>query len=63
MNAIWTTLTGTGGLLRVRSALALGLTGIGGAYLLLNQALPPGEYNVIWASAIAWYFGTRAKGS
>jgi len=52
-----------GGLLRVRAVLAILLTGIGGGYLLVNEALPPGEYNVLWASAIAWYFGGRSAGA
>ena len=53
-------LQATGGLLRVRAVLALGLTGIGGAFLLIHEAMPPGEFIVIWASATAFYFGNRA---
>lgn len=50
----------TGGLLRVRSVLALGLTGIGGAFLLLNETMPPEAYNIIWVGAVTFYFSTRA---
>ena len=49
----------TGGLLRVRAALALVLTGGGIAFLLTQQIMPPPEYNLIWGSAVAYYFGTR----
>ncbi len=58
-NAIWDRLTRTGGLLRVRAVLALTLTGVGGAYMLLNQAMPPGEYNVLWAMSVTHYYATR----
>jgi hypothetical protein len=63
LERVWLGLTGTGGLLRVRAALALGLTGIGGAYLLLNQELPPGEFLVLWTAATMFYFGARSNGS
>lgn len=53
------TLTGEGGLLRVRAWIALGMTGIGGAFLLINQVMPPAEFNLMWATSIAYYFGTR----
>lgn len=49
----------TGGLLRVRALLALALTVGGVLYVLLNLAMPPGEYNVLWGMAIAYYFATR----
>lgn len=54
-------LVGEGGLLRVRAVLSLGLTVIGGWYLLLHQTMPPGEFNVMWASSIIFYFATRAN--
>lgn len=54
-------MTGTGGILRVRAILAIGLTAIGGAYLLLNQAMPPGEYNVLWGMGVSYYFATRGS--
>ena len=57
--SIWSNLTGEGGLLRVRAVLVVALTTIGGVYLLDNQAMPPGEFNVLWVSSIAYYFGTR----
>jgi hypothetical protein len=63
MLTIWMSLTGTGGLLRVRALLALGLTGFGGVYLLLNEALPPEAFTVLWALAIRWYFESRGNGS
>jgi len=55
------TLTGEGGLLRVRAGLALAMTGIGGAYLLINETMPPAEFNLLWSAATAYYFGTRGK--
>ena len=57
--SIWNNLTGTGGLLRVRAALVLALTAIGGVYLLDQQAMPPTEFVIIWTGAISYYFGTR----
>jgi hypothetical protein len=51
-----------GGLLRVRGLLVLGLTAMGGGYVLAYQAMPPGEYNVLWVGAMAWYFRERANG-
>jgi len=59
--SIWGNLTGVGGLLRVRAALALGLTGGGIGYLLANNVMPPEAYNVIWVGALAYYFGTRGS--
>jgi hypothetical protein len=59
MNTILRGLFGEGGLLRVRALLALMLSGVGGAYLLLNEALPPGEFLVLWTGAVAYYFGGR----
>jgi hypothetical protein len=59
LNVFLNTLTNEGGLLRVRAQLVLWLTGIGGGYLLAYQALPPPEYMLIWATAAAYYFGTR----
>lgn len=56
-------LVGTGGLLRVRAVLVLGLTVIGGWHILMYQAMPPGEFNVMWSSGIIFYFATRANGS
>lgn len=54
-------MTGTGGLLRVRAILVMALTGVGGAYILLNQSMPPGEYNVLWSMGITHYFATRGS--
>ena len=54
-------LTSEGGLLRVRAVLALGLTGIGGGFLLANMEMPPGEFVVIWTGAISFYFGSRSS--
>lgn len=59
LQMIWTTLTSEGGFFRVRAALALGLTGFGGAYVLLNETMPPEAFTVIWTGAVAYYFGTR----
>ena len=56
---LMTTATGDGGLLRVRGLLALGMTGIGGAYLLINEAMPPSAFVALWAAAQGYYFGTR----
>ena len=50
---------GIGGLLRVRAALALGMTGIGGAYVLINQAMPPEGFTVLWSVSVMHYFATR----
>lgn len=52
-------LTAEGGLLRVRALLALGMTGIGGFYLIDNLTMPPTEFSLMWVAAQAWYFGTR----
>lgn len=52
-------LTEVGGLFRVRAILALGLTTIGGVYLLVNQAMPPNEYMLLWTAAVTHYFATR----
>ena len=52
-------LFGTGGLLRVRAILVIGLTLIGGIYLLLFEQMPPGEYNVLWSASVLHYFATR----
>lgn len=49
----------TGGLLRVRAVLVQSLTGIGGAFLLINETMPPDVFNVMWAASLAYYFGTR----
>lgn len=51
--------TGVGGWLRVRSGLAIGMTVIGGVYLLDNQVMPPNEFNILWGGAMAYYFGSR----
>ncbi len=59
MLEIWKTLTGIGGLLRVRSVLAIGFTVGGIGYMLGYHEMPPPQYNLLWASAIAYYFGTR----
>ena len=59
--SIWSALTGEGGLLRVRAAIVLSLTAFGGIYLLDQQAMPPGEFNILWGSALAYYFGTRGS--
>lgn len=48
-----------GGLLRVRSLLAFGFTGIGGGFVLLHQTMPPGEFNALWAVAVTYYFASR----
>ncbi len=45
--------------LRVRGLLALGFTGIGGAFLLVNQEMPPDAYNIMWTGSVAFYFGNR----
>lgn len=50
-----------GGLLRVRSVLALSMTVGGIVYLLINQESPPENFNLLWASSIAYYFGTRGS--
>ncbi len=49
----------TGGLLRVRALAMLGFTGIGGAYMLIHEAMPPDTFNILWAGTVAYYFGTR----
>lgn len=49
-----------GGLLRVRAVLAIGMTVIGGIYMLVNQAMPPDGYAVLWTAAVLHYFATRA---
>ena len=54
-------LFGEGGLLRVRSLLAFGFTGIGGGYMLLHQTMPPEAFNALWAVAVTYYFATRGK--
>ena len=54
-------LVGVGGLLRVRSVLVIGLTIIGGLYLLLFEQMPPGEYNVLWVASVMHYFATRGS--
>ena len=59
MTKILDGLFGDGGLLRVRSLLAFGFTGIGGGYVLLHQAMPPGEFNTIWTAAVVYYFASR----
>lgn len=53
--------TGMGGWLRVRAALAFGMTFIGGFYLLVNQEMPPSEFNILWSGSMAYYFGSRDK--
>ena len=53
--------TGVGGWLRVRSGLAIGMTVIGGIYLLDNQVMPPNEFNILWGGAMAYYFGSRSN--
>lgn len=63
LNQFLARLQDEGGLLRVRALLAGSLTGGGIAYLLMNQAMPPGEYNILWGGAVAYYFGTRGNGS
>ena len=52
-----------GGLLRVRAVLVIGLTLIGGMYLLLFEQMPPGEYNVLWSASVLHYFATRGAAS
>ncbi len=52
-------LTAEGGLLRVRGLAMLSMTAGGIGYVLTQQAMPPSEYNIIWASYSAFYFGTR----
>ena len=52
-------LTSEGGLFRVRALAFLGMTGGGIGYMLANGAMPPAEYNLIWASYAGYYFGTR----
>ena len=52
-------MTGEGGIVRVRALLALGLTAIGGAFLLMELEMPPSEFNILWGSVLAYYFGTR----
>jgi len=59
LKALIVSLTDEGGLLRVRSVLALGFTGIGGAQLLLHQTMPPDAFNVMWTGVVAYYYGTR----
>ena len=51
----------TGGLLRVRAMLSASLTGGGIAYLLIFEQMPPNEYNILWGSSMAYYFGTRGN--
>lgn len=62
MKDIWVTLTATGGLLRVRALLTVGMTLVGGMYLLAYQEMPPPAYTAIWGPTVAFYFITRAKG-
>ena len=61
MNALLEKLTADGGMLRVRALLALGMTGIGGGFMLANGEMPPGEFNVLWGGSIAYYFGARGS--
>jgi len=60
IDKVVTALTGEGGLLRVRAGLALGLTIIGGWFLISNEAMPPNEFNILWGMATSYYFATRA---
>lgn len=60
MSKILDGLFAEGGLLKVRSLLAFGFTGIGGGYMLLHQAMPPDTFNTLWTSAVIYYFATRA---
>lgn len=51
-------LTGTGGLLRVRALLALGITGAVLA-MYLQEISIPGELLVAWTGVTGVYFGSR----
>ena len=54
-------LTAEGGLLRVRAIAFLAMTGGGIGFVLVNNTMPPAEYNLIWASYAGYYFGTRGS--
>jgi hypothetical protein len=62
MLEIWKTLTGVGGLLRVRAVLAISMTLGAVAYLLAYHEMPPTEYNTPWLLTIGWYFMARGSG-
>lgn len=49
-----------GGLLRVRAALALGLTAAG-CLMYVNTGSVPSEFLVIWSGALGHYFGSRGQ--
>jgi len=55
-------LFGTGGFLRVRAAMALGLTGTV-IYLFLESETVPPELMAAWGSAAGFYYGTRSNGA
>ena len=55
-------LMGTGGVLRVRGLLALGITGAV-LFMYVEGTEVPEPVVAIWAGVVAFYFGTRSKES
>ncbi len=60
MKEIWTTLTQEGGLLRVRAAMALTMTGVV-AYSFITDGAIPSELLDAWIIVAGFYFVTRAR--
>jgi hypothetical protein len=60
MKELFDKLTADGGLLRVRAALAMGMTAAG-CLMYVNSGTVPSEFLVLWSGAVAHYFGSRTQ--